>query len=327
MATFDKTFIRAFNPTAEESKACDALESGVGFAGEEELSDPVDETREIEIRCDTDLVTIDSEIQSSVDVGLTWKLELKSTGLAHIENDTNASSVDAKALQVQKRGRMKPTVQKWRPRWEVDRFELSKACQVIGAHSESLEGIVADSISLCEQGNHRFAVRSWSRGAGRTTIAICIARLLGELGYEAVVLDADLDNPELSQQLGVDIAEGWEAIIAKNASLADTCVKSIEDNFTIVPLKSSKIAIHQKKVQHRLNKMLNALSENFDFVLIDTQPGSQIWDHQDIQGTLASIVVHDLRNQNTKDFEEFLTSLSAGVRPVVGKINNFSKAA
>ena len=326
MATFDKTFIRAFNPNAEVSDECQEHDatSALGDGQQSEHCDQVDENQEVQIKCDTDLVAINSEIQSSIDVGLTWKLELHSTGLPTVAQEPTIEAADT---PTKKMTRPSTKVQRWRPRWEVDRFELSKACQVISAHSESLEGIVADAISLGEQGNRLFAIRSWARGAGRTTIAICIARLLGELGYEAAVLDADLDNPEMNQQLGVEIAEGWEAVIDKQASLADVCVKSIEDNFTIVPLKSSKISIHQKSVQQRVNKMISGLSDNFDFVLIDTQPGSQIWDHNDIQGTLASIVVHDLRNQNPKDFEDLLTKLSEGDRPVLGKINNFSKAA
>lgn len=324
MATFDKTFIRAFNPSAEVSDECDQQESNQDVVPEESFSEPSDESRENQIQCDTSVVASNSEIQSSIDVGLTWELKLHSTGMPEVAEQPNTERATTAAKSS---GRITPTIQRWRPKWEVDRFELSKACQVIGAHSESLEGIVADCISLCEQGNSQFSIRSWSRGAGRTTIAICIARLLGELGYKAVVLDSDFDNPELNQQLGVEITEGWEAVINKQAKLADVCVKSIEDNFTIVPLKTSKIAVHKKSVQQRLNRMLSGLADNFDFVLIDTQPGSQIWDHQDIQGTLASIIVHDLRIQNGKDFEEFLTEFSTGVRPVLGKINNFSKAA
>jgi Mrp family chromosome partitioning ATPase len=223
--------------------------------------------------------------------------------------------------------RLSQSVSPWKPAWEVDQFAMSDCCKFVERHGTCLDDITLRIIAAAGSRKNVIPVRSWTRGEGRTTIAICLARKLAGLGLNVILLDADFDNPCLGPQLGITIEHGLDDVLAQRVPLAEACVSSIEDGLSVVPLRSPDIMIHDSHVQGRLAAVIESLSDHYDMVLIDAGPGSQVWDHGITVRQLGAVVVQDLRRTVAGNSDPLLSSMKRRRTLVLGLIENFSKAA
>lgn len=211
--------------------------------------------------------------------------------------------------------------------WEVDRFDLPKPCEVIEKYAAPTLDEVADKVLENTDPSRRFvSVRSWTRGAGRTTLAICMARRLAHFGKKVVLVDGDIDNPRLASQLGVTVDQGWESTLTGEVELSDCCVSSVNDKFSILPLFNDEIDIAEPAMIDRIRDLFTQLCGAFDVVLIDAGPGSQIWDHTADGEQLGIVVVQDRRRPDT-DVDDLVKRMKRRSTSVLGLIENFSKAA
>ncbi|MCA9213592.1 MAG: hypothetical protein KDB27_11030, partial [Planctomycetales bacterium] len=120
--------------------------------------------------------------------------------------------------------------------WEVDRFSLPRPCEIIEQYATSvLDDVSNRALESVTPERNLLSVRSWARGAGRTTLAICLARRLACHGKSVVLIDGDFDNPQLASQLGVQIAAGWEVALSGENTPNSCCVSSVRDGFSMLP--------------------------------------------------------------------------------------------
>jgi Mrp family chromosome partitioning ATPase len=215
----------------------------------------------------------------------------------------------------------------WKPAWEVDEFSISDCCKFIERHGECLNDVTLRIVAAAGTRKNVVSVRSWTRGEGRTTISVCLARKLANLGLNVVLVDADFDNPSLCQELGVNIESGLENVLRQEADLAEACVSSLEDSLTFVPLRSADVEWHEQRVQRQWVDIVNQLSNRYDIVLIDAGPGSQIWDQGIAARQVGVVVVRDERRAPSDKVEQLMTGMKRRRLPVLGLIENFSKAA
>ena len=211
--------------------------------------------------------------------------------------------------------------------WEVDQFALPKPCEVIEQYAaETLDDVATRLIESIEPDRNLVSVRSWARGAGRTTLSICMARRLAHQGQRVVLIDGDFDNPQLANQLGVKFDVSWESSIDGTVSLESCCVSSVRDGFSIMPLVEGDIDFVDVDVVEHTKSVLTLLSERFDVVMVDAGPGSQIWDHPAIAEQLGIVIVQDNRRPET-DVHDLVNRMKRRGTPILGMIENFSKAA
>ncbi|HIE33818.1 MAG TPA: septum site-determining protein MinD [Candidatus Altiarchaeales archaeon] len=113
-------------------------------------------------------------------------------------------------------------------------------------------------------------VVSGKGGVGKTTFSINLAAALSEFGQESIVIDLDVQNPNISLQLGIP---------PMPLTLQDALEGNVKINHSIfyhpVGLKviPSSIAMVDKKREHDLSKLKKILRELDDIIILDSPPG------------------------------------------------------
>jgi len=122
----------------------------------------------------------------------------------------------------------------------------------------------------------KILVTSPGAGEGKTTICVNIASALSETLGKGIIIDADMRRPKLHHSFGVDNKAGLSTCLSGNTAFGDlnsglikpTSVKELSI------LTSGPIPPNPSKLLHstRMKDLLDALSEIYNFVIIDAPP-------------------------------------------------------
>ena len=157
-----------------------------------------------------------------------------------------------------------------RPELEVDRFAWATQVEKMTSLGEvtNLVDVLAETAAT---GDNVIALAGQQSGAGVSTLILVAARALASQGLRVVIVDANFQKPALATMLGIAPPEGWENVLAKNCSLSEVLIESLEDSFVLLPLVGSRIAdvSFDDDAQATVAGMFGALRLDFDMVLID----------------------------------------------------------
>jgi|GEM_PF-3028630 len=221
---------------------------------------------------------------------------------------------------------------KFVPVWEVEKLIWSDAAQELSEHAEdSLQGAGVYLRGACREGLRVLAVTSGSRGEGRTTIALCLARAVAASGIRVAVLDADLENPDLANHIGLEAACGWEEVIHGRLPLEEVAIHSLADRVTVIPLTAAIADQSIELEDQRVTALVRGAAELFDLVIIDMGPIGTTQRKLFESGTHcpidAAIIIRDLRAAPAEPTFTIGARLrSSGVKSV-GIVENFAPRA
>jgi capsular exopolysaccharide synthesis family protein len=117
------------------------------------------------------------------------------------------------------------------------------------------------------------AVVSPLEDEGRTTVAVGLARSFARAGRQVMLVDADLRAPDVAARMDMlaspglsDVLEGYDL----NAAVRR--VDGFEGELTVLPAGSSSQRPVELLGSEAMSRLLARLSEEFDFVVVDTAP-------------------------------------------------------
>ncbi|MFC6731015.1 MULTISPECIES: MinD/ParA family protein [unclassified Haladaptatus] len=117
-----------------------------------------------------------------------------------------------------------------------------------------------------------YAVAGGKGGVGKTTTAACCALLAHEAGHEVVVVDADLDMPNLAALCGVSVAgPTLHDVLADEAALADAIVSG-PTGLALVP-GDRRLTKYADVDPAGLGAVLSELAADYEYVFVDTGAG------------------------------------------------------
>lgn len=150
------------------------------------------------------------------------------------------------------------------------------------------------------------ALLSGKGGVGKTTLSLALAKALTKLGKEVLVLDANLQTPNVGLHLGLlQPRSTLNQFLNKEKALQNVIHKHEDCEFSIIPSSPSFTDCCETGPEN-LNKIFDQLESTYDFVLVDCPSGmgkevSRILEHTD--ETLLVV------NPNTSSVMEALKSL------------------
>lgn len=159
------------------------------------------------------------------------------------------------------------------PALEVEAFLWPEVCnQLLEQAREAFGGWAGQMAAEARSGRRLILLSGATRGEGRTTALLCLARTLTQGGARTVVVDADFQKPGLAEALGVAVPTGWEDVLATGAPLQEALILSKQEQLTLLPLGD-----RVDRPQHLARSLqtpvgLRALAEHFDVVLVDAGP-------------------------------------------------------
>lgn len=135
-----------------------------------------------------------------------------------------------------------------------------------------------------DQGFKTLLVTSSAPGEGKTTVASNIALSVAEQGSKVILVDCDLRNPSVADALGIDASEYLG--LGEMLSGKETRV-SVKDMMITIPVKGGSLRVitggkgeadPRLLGTKRMQKFLDALKENADFIILDTAPSGLLAD-------------------------------------------------
>ncbi len=155
--------------------------------------------------------------------------------------------------------------------------------QLVGTNGESelegtpvMESIDAIRAALLHDADSRSTrtvlVTSATSGEGKTTLAAALASSLARAGRKTLLLDGDLRRPTVHELFEVAPQPGFSEVLLNEVELKDAALETPLENLWILPAgqwdREVLLALSRDGVQG----VFERISEEFDFVLIDSHP-------------------------------------------------------
>jgi Mrp family chromosome partitioning ATPase len=177
--------------------------------------------------------------------------------------------------------------------WEVAAFawpDISN--QLLRYASSAFMRIQQELERMISRVDNRVAVTAPARGNGCTTIAISLARYFSAQGKRVLVVDADLANPDVGARVGMTKHLSWLQAVSRRCKPSEVVVSQIDGRECIMPLSPMIQRVRwPRKIYDHLGAILDQLRHEFDLVLLDVGPATQLIDESSRATTIVDAAI------------------------------------
>ena len=142
--------------------------------------------------------------------------------------------------------------------------------QPLSPFTEAYRGLSAALLRGDGRAVRTIAVTSSLPGEGKTTTAVCFARVLALAGRRVVLVDCDLRRPRIAKVMGIEGERGWTDVVAGALPLDKALVADPKTPAKVLPLgrRGGQSSLESKA----LYDLLDQLGRDFDVVVLDAPP-------------------------------------------------------
>ncbi|MBQ8783609.1 MAG: CpsD/CapB family tyrosine-protein kinase [Clostridia bacterium] len=184
------------------------------------------------------------------------------------------------------------------------------------------------SFTLSEkQGCAIIGVTSAMRGEGKSTTAVNLSYVLAESGKRVLLIDGDMRLPSVARKMRIDNSPGLTDLLKGEETIQMSIFKSPQlSNWYIMPSGDLPPNPSELLGSRRMEKSLEVLSENFDYIIIDLPPVNIVSDALTVSKFISGMIVV-IREDYTekKELETCFRQLKLSDVKVLGCVINESK--
>ena len=158
---------------------------------------------------------------------------------------------------------------------------------------------------------------------GKSTVVFNLGLAFGEVGKRVIIADGDFHRPTLHRIANTSPRKGFTDLLAGTTQLTDT-ITPITDNVQLAPRGSGLMAPARTGLgTDRLSRILGEMSEEADYVLLDTSPILLIPDNLYMAAAAEGIVlVVAVGQTRPRDLVRTKALLERAGTPIVGVVMN-----
>lgn len=147
----------------------------------------------------------------------------------------------------------------------------------------------------------KICITSGAMGEGKSITVLNLAISFAEDGKKVLLIDGDMRRPALARLLVEKAAPGLSNVLAGLADVNQAIREDIYPNLDL--LFSGDIPPNPSELlgSEGMNKMLEALSEKYDYILVDTPPINMVADTCVIANLLDGVLYLVRQNKTEKD--------------------------
>lgn len=170
-------------------------------------------------------------------------------------------------------------------------------------------------------------VTSSIRGEGKSTTAVNLSYVLAENGKKVLLIDGDLRIPSIAKKMGIESVPGLTNLLMRFESRQLVSFQSsILENWYIIPAGNIPPNPSELLGSAKMEKLLENLSEEFDYIIIDLPPVNIVSDALAISRYITGMILV-VREEYTekKEFEACSRQLELSNVKVLGCVMNGAK--
>ncbi|WP_084176063.1 GumC family protein [Brevundimonas bacteroides] len=107
---------------------------------------------------------------------------------------------------------------------------------------------------------------------GKTTTALCLARVAAQAGMTVVLVDCDLRRRNVNRLLGVEPETGLVEVLNGSATLEAALLNDVPSGAWVLPLAKNSFTPRDVFGAHAMDDLIGTLRQRFDLVILDTAP-------------------------------------------------------
>lgn len=178
-------------------------------------------------------------------------------------------------------------------------------------------------LSSADHAPRTILVTSAVPSEGKTVTAVNTAISLSQLGGRVVIVDADMRKPRIHAILKVPNSIGLSALLTGAAPIEDVVQITTVPNLFVIPCGVIPPNPSELLVSRTFQQMLAALSQQFDYVVIDSPPVNLVSDAR-ILGSMVDRIVLVVRALSTSrhQVQQAVDHLSGSRNNIAGIVLN-----
>lgn len=141
---------------------------------------------------------------------------------------------------------------------------------------------------------HLVGITSAQPSDGKSTISVNLAYSLAELGKKTLLIDADLRRASLHEKLNFERVPGLSELVTGDVNSIGASTRRYESSaagFDIIPAGELPKNPSELLNSERMAKLLELLSKNYDFIVIDLPPIGAVIDAVSVAQELDGMLV------------------------------------
>lgn len=154
---------------------------------------------------------------------------------------------------------------------------------------------------LKKDGCRRISITSSIAGEGKSITLLNLAISLAEDGHKVLLIDADLRRPAQARLLVEHPAPGLSNVLANLATEEEAIRKDLYPNLDV--LFSGDVPPNPSELlgSDRMRKLIDTMSEQYDYILVDTPPINVVSDASIVTTLLDGVLLLVRQGQSKKD--------------------------
>ena len=171
-------------------------------------------------------------------------------------------------------------------------------------------------------------VTSSMRGEGKSTTSVNLAYVLAESGKKVLLIDGDLRLPSIAKKMDLEEAPGLTNLLMNaEACRLDRFKSPLLDNWYILPAGDLPPNPSELLGSRRMEVLLNAFAERFDYIVLDLPPVNIVSDALAVSKLISGMVVVVRADYSEKkELENCFRQLRLSNVNVLGCVLNASKS-
>ena len=146
---------------------------------------------------------------------------------------------------------------------------------------------LADSSEKCKV----LCITSSNAGEGKTTTSLNLAITFAQTGSKVLLIDADLRKPRIHQYLGVVKSDGLTTVLSKQKEFEDVVYHNLRPGLDCMTSGSIPPNPAELLGSEAMEKLLDKLKLQYDYILIDTPPVTVVTDAVALSGYVSGIML------------------------------------
>lgn len=160
-----------------------------------------------------------------------------------------------------------PVLASFQAAWEVDVFDVPRVVADLFFDGTLFQQIAERMSDAVRTGLRSVLITSAQRGEGRSSVAIGIAMASAAAGIRVALVDADTEDPSLTDDLRLDLQYGWVDALRGGLPIKEAAVHAVEDGVTLIPLMRPKP--RAAATGSEVAQLIELLRERFELIILD----------------------------------------------------------